>query len=125
MGGAATTVNIGAATGSTNILNDLDVTGTATIGTLTGGADSDSVIIDGGSGILRSRSIDSRVWSGDFVEAFTDLSDVPSSYTSFGNYLVRVTGAEDGLEFVDPGKRGYKLLGQDRRCTYSPDIGEM
>jgi hypothetical protein len=113
IGGAATTVNIGAATGSTNILNNLDVAGSATVGTLTGGADSNSVIIDGGSGILRSRTIDSRVWSGDFVEAFTDLTDTPSDYTSYGNYLVRVTGAANGLEFVDPGSVGTNYWDRD------------
>jgi hypothetical protein len=34
--------------------------------------------------------------------AFTDLTDVPSSYTSQALKLVRVNAGETGLEFVDP-----------------------
>lgn len=42
--------------------------------------------------------------------AFTDLGDVPDAYTGAAGFLVRVTGAEDGLEFVD-GDDLYDALG--------------
>lgn len=43
------------------------------------------------------------VWStgGGGATNFTDLGDVPSSYTGEGGKVVVVKGAEDGLEFVD------------------------
>lgn len=37
---------------------------------------------------------------GDQVDDFTDLDDVPSSYTGEGGKVVKVKSAEDGLEFV-------------------------
>lgn len=38
--------------------------------------------------------------------AFIDLTDVPHDYTGSAGYLVAVTGAEDGLEFIAPGSGG-------------------
>lgn len=32
---------------------------------------------------------------------FTDLTDTPSSYTGLGGQIIRVTGAETGVEFID------------------------
>jgi len=32
---------------------------------------------------------------------FTDLGDVPASYSGKGNYLIRVNSGETGLEFVE------------------------
>jgi hypothetical protein len=44
--------------------------------------------------------------ASDDVTEFTGLTDTPGAYTGFGNYLVRVAGAEGGLEFVDAASVG-------------------
>ncbi len=36
-----------------------------------------------------------------YTAVFTDLTDVPTSYTGQGNKLLRVNNAETGLEFID------------------------
>jgi excisionase family DNA binding protein len=44
--------------------------------------------------------------ASDDVQYFTELLDVPSSYTTHGGKLVRVNATEDGLEFVDAASVG-------------------
>jgi hypothetical protein len=51
--------------------------------------------------------------ASDDVTEFTGLTDTPGAYTSFGSYVVRVTGGEDGLEFVDPGDVGINYWDSD------------
>lgn len=48
--------------------NAADIAGTATVGNLTAGINSNNVIIDGGSGILKSRTIDSKVWGSSLID---------------------------------------------------------
>lgn len=60
---------------------------------------------------------------------FTDLGDVPSSYASQGGKAVVVTGAEDGLEFVDfPTGTGDvtagSAFGNDNRIIKSDGTGK-
>lgn len=59
----------------------LNVSSTATIGNLTGGSNSNNVIIDGGSGILRSRAIDSRVWGSTLVDSANGVNNRLATFT--------------------------------------------
>jgi len=65
------------------------------------------------------------VAEGDHLHTFLSLTDTPSSYSGFGDYIVTVKAAEDGLEFTDPaslatdigdqvsfGKNGSLAVGQ-------------
>jgi len=55
-----------------------------------------------GAGATCSGGIITDLGSGGSVGDFTDLGDVPGSYAGAGGWFVMVTGAADGLEFVDP-----------------------
>lgn len=52
----------------TTVSATVDVQSTLIVGQLTTGVNSDSVIIDGGSGLLKSRTIDSKVWGGSLID---------------------------------------------------------
>jgi hypothetical protein len=45
--------------------------------------------------------IAAQTGSGSGVSTFTELTDTPSSYLGHGGKTLRVTGTEDGLEFID------------------------
>lgn len=52
----------------TTVSSTIDVQSTLIVGQLTTGTNSNSVIIDGGSGLLKSRTIDSKVWGGSLID---------------------------------------------------------
>ena len=59
------------------------------------------------------------------VDAFTDLSDVPSDYSGDAGKLVAVNGAGDGLEFVPvPGMGDFQDLG-DVPAAYTGHGGKL
>jgi hypothetical protein len=45
--------------------------------------------------------------TSEVIDAFTDLTDVPSAYTGHGGKYVKVTAGEDGLEFVAAAAQPY------------------
>lgn len=53
--------------------------------------------------------------AGGGASAFTDLTDVPGSYSGQGSKLLAVKGAEDGVEFVTPSSIG--IDGNKRRMV--------
>ena len=56
--------------------------------------------------------------------AFLGLTDTPSSYSGEANKLVSVTGAEDGLEFIDPPPGDFLGL-TDTPSSYSGETGKV
>lgn len=90
--------------------NAADIAGTATVGDLTAGTNSNNVIIDGGSGILKSRAIDSKVWGSSLIDgsgastqvAFwsdsdTITGDADYTYNSTSNVLT-IDGSTFGAD---------------------------
>jgi DUF4097 and DUF4098 domain-containing protein YvlB len=65
--------------------------------------------------------------SGDIIAqigggAFTDLSDVPSDYTSSSGMFVRVKSTEDGLEFIAGGTGGLSNIVEDTTPQLGGDL---
>lgn len=60
---------------------------------------------------------------GGGVEDFTDLGDVPSSYSGQGGKFLAVTVGEDGIEFVVGGGGGgdYNIDGGRADSIYTPE----
>lgn len=57
------------------------------------------------------------------VSDFTDLGDVPGSYTGQGSKLVGVKATEDGLEFVSDGAGTVTIVGSGTGLTGGPITG--
>lgn len=102
---------VSVATSTTNWNNTTDyfrlyqvVTGSASVSSYTDHRD----FTGGGSG------------GGGGASDFTDLGDVPASYTGEGGAYVRVKAAEDGLEFVPGGSGGDAV-----DITYDPSTSGL
>ena len=59
------------------------------------------------------------VTPGGGVGNFLDLDDTPDSYATYSGWLVGVNGAEDALEFVDP---GTLVVSDAEDITYTPAV---
>lgn len=57
------------------------------------------------------------VTGGGGASAFTDLTDVPSSYSGSANYIVRVNAARTALEFISPTTAILSDSTNKRYCT--------
>lgn len=65
----------------------------------------------------------STITSSSTTSTFTDLTDTPSSYTGQGSNCVKVTAAEDGLEFVACGGGGDFSF-SDFQASFDNNISE-
>ena len=79
-------------------LEDVDVSGAD---------DNDSLVWDAGASLWKPVAISG---GGGSASAFTDLTDVPSSYVTFSGYVVQVKSTEDGLEFVAPSAGATSMM---------------
>lgn len=98
--------------------------------------DASDIIPSGGMSLLdnlnriryRVSNLENAVWSGgDIAITFTQLADTPTSYSGYGNYILRVKATEDGIEFIPAvsGGGGSTTFLQltDTPSTYSGNAG--